>query len=151
MWLFAALATFTCLVGVNRLLAGPSFVDRVTMVNPTAYTVDVEVTGADRHGWLQLGEADKRATTVFEVVLDQGSTWVVRLANGEGGELRFTRDELVRARSARRDGEIELDPVTGQESHMIVRAAAADALVLVRRGEGALGAGTRVDYLRLRY
>jgi molybdopterin molybdotransferase len=61
------------------------------------------------------------------------------------------RDELVRARSARRDGEIELDPVTGQESHMIVRAAAADALVLVRRGEGALGAGTRVDYLRLRY
>jgi hypothetical protein len=97
MWLFAALATFTCLVGVNRLLAGPSFVDRVTMVNPTAYTVDVEVTGADRHGWLQLGEADKRATTVFEVVLDQGSTWVVRLANGEGGELRFTRDELVRA------------------------------------------------------
>ena len=35
-------ATFTCLVGVNRLLAGPSFVERVKLVNPTAYAVDVE-------------------------------------------------------------------------------------------------------------
>ena len=34
-----------------------------------------------------------------------------------------------------------LEPVTGQESHMIVRAAAADALVLVPRGEGELAAG----------
>jgi molybdopterin biosynthesis enzyme len=32
---------------------------------------------------------------------------------------------------------------------MIVRAAAADALVLVPRGEGELAAGARVGYLRL--
>jgi hypothetical protein len=34
----------------------------------------------------------------LEEVLDQGSTWIVRLGGGEGGELHFTRDELVRAR-----------------------------------------------------
>ena len=56
------------------------------------------------------------------------------------------RDELVRAR--RREG--ALDPVTGQESHMIVRSASADALVLVRRGEGEVAAGDAVDVLPLR-
>ena len=45
------------------------------------------------------------------------------------------RDQLVRARSRLEDGETVLEPLSGQESHMIARAAAADALVLVRRGE----------------
>jgi molybdopterin molybdotransferase len=55
------------------------------------------------------------------------------------------RDELVRAR-ARDEG---LDPVGGQESHMIVRAAGADALVLVPRGSGTLVAGEPVRWLPL--
>jgi molybdopterin molybdotransferase len=59
------------------------------------------------------------------------------------------RDELARARSSLVDGEVTLDPVSGQESHMIVRAASADALVLVPRGEGRLEAGERVRYLPL--
>jgi molybdopterin biosynthesis enzyme len=61
------------------------------------------------------------------------------------------RDELVRARRrASPDGAaVELEPVLGQESHMIARSAAADALVLVPRGEGELGAGSPVRYLRL--
>ena len=59
------------------------------------------------------------------------------------------RDELVRARSARLDGEISLEPLRGQESHMIARAAAADVLVLVPKGSGELAAGARVEYLRL--
>jgi molybdopterin molybdotransferase len=60
------------------------------------------------------------------------------------------RDELVRARRAGvSDGAIELEPLAGQESHMIARAAAADALVLVPRGEGELPAGAAVRYLRL--
>jgi molybdopterin molybdotransferase len=59
------------------------------------------------------------------------------------------RDELVRAnRNPTRDG-VELMPVEGQESHMIVRAAAADALVYVPRGEGELPRGAIVRYLRL--
>ena len=59
------------------------------------------------------------------------------------------RDELARARSTDGDGAVELEPLTGQESHMIGRAAAADALVLVPRGEGELPAGSAVRYLRL--
>ena len=59
------------------------------------------------------------------------------------------RDEFLRARSAASDGGVELDPVTGQDSHMIVRAAEADALVFVPRGEGELGAGERVRYVPL--
>jgi molybdopterin molybdotransferase len=59
------------------------------------------------------------------------------------------RDELVRARTRQEDGDVVLEPLSGQESHMIARAAAADALVLVPRGDGLLDAGTAVDYLRL--
>jgi molybdopterin molybdotransferase len=60
------------------------------------------------------------------------------------------RDELVRARTRPSDdGTLVLDPLGGQESHMIVRAAGADALVLLPRGEGELSAGAPVRYLRL--
>ncbi|HVD26043.1 MAG TPA: gephyrin-like molybdotransferase Glp [Gaiellaceae bacterium] len=59
------------------------------------------------------------------------------------------RTELVRARSAVVDGAVELEPLTGQESHMIARAAAADALVLVPPGDDPLEPGEEVSYLRL--
>ncbi len=59
------------------------------------------------------------------------------------------RDELARARTTRdRDGTL-LEPLSGQESHMIARAAGADALVLVPSGEGEIAAGETVRYLRL--
>ena len=59
------------------------------------------------------------------------------------------RDEFVRARS-RVDGDVlVLDPVVGQESHMIVRSGAADALVHIPRGNGELEAGSTVRWLRL--
>ena len=61
-----------------------------------------------------------------------------------------SRDELARARTRRDDDGTLLEPLTGQESHMIARAAGADALVLVPSGEGELAAGERVRYLRLR-
>ena len=59
------------------------------------------------------------------------------------------RDELVRARSTAGDGEVVLEPVDGQESHMIASAAAADVLVLVPQGDGELAEGAAVRYLRL--
>jgi molybdopterin molybdotransferase len=59
------------------------------------------------------------------------------------------RDEFVRARfHLDRDGAV-LEPLTGQESHMIVRAAVADALVHVPRGEGEVQAGGAVSWFRL--
>jgi molybdopterin molybdotransferase len=59
------------------------------------------------------------------------------------------RDDLLRARSEVTEDGVVLEPVAGQESHMIVRAADADALVLVPRGEGELDAGASVRYLLL--
>jgi molybdopterin molybdotransferase len=59
------------------------------------------------------------------------------------------RDQLIRARTAALADGIAVEPLTGQESHMIVRAAAADALVLVPRGEGEVEQDSSVRYLRL--
>src|SRR5580765_5271849 len=59
------------------------------------------------------------------------------------------RDELLRARLRTADGAVELEPIRGQESHMIARAATANALVLVERGEGEVTAGESARYLRL--
>jgi molybdopterin molybdotransferase len=59
------------------------------------------------------------------------------------------RDEFLRARTTASEDGVLLDPVSGQESHMIARAAAADALVIAPRGEGELAVGERVRYLPL--
>ena len=73
---------------------------------------------------------------------DRGRLVAARRRNPE-------RDELVRARLRRSEDGPLLEPLSGQESHMIARSAAADALVFVPRGEGELGDGASVDYLRL--
>ncbi|MGH3028182.1 MAG: molybdopterin molybdotransferase MoeA [Gaiellaceae bacterium] len=59
------------------------------------------------------------------------------------------RDELVRATRRRDDGAEVLELLSGQESHMIVRAGRANALVWVEAGEGELAAGSPVRYLPL--
>jgi molybdopterin molybdotransferase len=57
------------------------------------------------------------------------------------------RDELVRA-AVRREGEdVVVEPLAGQESHMIVRAGRASALVMVEAGSGEVPAGATVQYL----
>ena len=57
--------------------------------------------------------------------------------------------QLVRARSRVERRRVVLDPLTGQDSHMIVARASADALVLVAPGDGELPAGASVGYLRI--
>src|SRR2546430_2162944 len=73
---------------------------------------------------------------------DRGRLVAARRRNPE-------RDELVRARLRRSEDGPLLEPLSGQESHMIARSAGADALVFVSRGEGELADGALVDYLRL--
>ncbi len=60
-----------------------------------------------------------------------------------------SRDQLLRARTQAGETGPVVAPVSGQDSHMIVRAAEADALVLIPRGEGVLPARQPVRYLRL--
>jgi molybdopterin molybdotransferase len=62
-------------------------------------------------------------------------------------ERNDARDDFVRAACRTSQGRTVLEPVTGQESHMIVRSAAADALVHVPRGVGELSEGSAVRYL----
>ena len=59
------------------------------------------------------------------------------------------RDEFVRAVRIDDGDAVRLEPIVGQESHMIARAAAADALVHVPRGDGELEAGSLVRFLAL--
>jgi len=59
------------------------------------------------------------------------------------------RDEFVRARASGEAGVVLLEPIVGQESHMIVRSGSADALVHVPRGNGELAAGSTACWLRL--
>jgi molybdopterin molybdotransferase len=59
------------------------------------------------------------------------------------------RAQLVRARIDSSGDDVLLEPLTGQDSHMIVRSAAADALILVPIGAGTLEPGAVVRYLPL--
>jgi molybdopterin molybdotransferase len=59
------------------------------------------------------------------------------------------RDELLRARRRLEESGVVLEPLRGQESHMIVRASAADALIHVPRGEGTIAEHATVRYLPL--
>jgi molybdopterin molybdotransferase len=59
------------------------------------------------------------------------------------------RDEYVRALRRLEAGAVVVEPVGGQDSHMIVRASGADALVRVPRGEGEIPPGGAVRYVAL--
>ena len=62
---------------------------------------------------------------------------------------RPSRDDFQRASLERTADGVTLRPLSGQDSHMIARAAAADALVHIPRGSGELPAGSAVRYLLL--
>jgi len=57
------------------------------------------------------------------------------------------RAEYVRAATRREDDAIVVDPLPGQESHMIVRAGKADALVAIDAGAGEVAAGEEIRYI----
>lgn len=79
-------------------LSGNNFVDRLTVVNRTAYDLDVDVTDGARSGWTGIGTAQRDGVDVFEQVLDQGDTWIFRFTYGgvTAGEMRRTRADLRR-------------------------------------------------------
>ena len=62
---------------------------------------------------------------------------------------RAERDDFVRARTSWNAEGASLDPILGQESHMIARTTGADALVHIPRGTAVLPAGARVRFVSL--
>ncbi len=93
-----AFLSIVVVVQIDRLVARPAYVERVTFENPTAYDLTVDVTGADHDGWLAVCTARRGTTATARRVIDQGDTWIFRFgAQGrEGGELRVARRELER-------------------------------------------------------
>jgi molybdopterin molybdotransferase len=59
------------------------------------------------------------------------------------------RDEFLRAARADDGDDVMLEAIAGQESHMIARTAAADALVHVPRGDGEIAAGSLARFIAL--
>jgi hypothetical protein len=90
-----AVAVVTYLVGLS---GGPSTVARITFVNPTAYSLDVEVSPGTGSSWSSAGFVPKESTAVVEEIPDQGAVWVFRFdAQGHsGGEIHMIRAELQR-------------------------------------------------------
>jgi hypothetical protein len=109
----AALAILAGAFGLFALLrwAIPSvaFVERVTVVNSGVYTLELEVKGADDHGWVGLGAVEREATARFDQVIDQGDQWVFRFSSGgeSGGEVKLSRSYL-KANGWRLDVPVEI-------------------------------------------
>lgn len=77
----------------------PSYVDRLTVSNPTEYGLEIDVSDPSRDGWLALGGFSPVAKrTVYEVI-DHGNNWVFRFRYGsqEMGQVAMTRQTLARA------------------------------------------------------
>ena len=84
---------------VVRLGVGePTTFRRLTVQNPTPYMVNVDLTGANRNGWLDVGSFRREGRRSVEELADQGRQWVFRFSYGgvDGGELAVSRDQLAR-------------------------------------------------------
>jgi hypothetical protein len=94
----AAVVAVAVILGVSAAVEGPSYVDRLTVRNTTPYPIQVEVSGSDRDGWLDLGPVSPGERHDFGTVVDQGGRWVVRVSSAgrSGGQLEHGRDGLAR-------------------------------------------------------
>jgi hypothetical protein len=99
-WMLGIVAAVALVFGVgSRLFVSVPTVATVSFVNETTYAMTVDVSGADKDGWLPLGTAERSDTTRMSDVVDQGEEWVFRFrAQGrDGGEMHLTKDELTRS------------------------------------------------------
>jgi hypothetical protein len=82
---------------LSWVVRGPAFVDQMTITNPTAFDVDVDVAGEDRRR-LNLAYVDSGGSVVVRDVIDQGDTWILRFSYGgtHAGSLRVDRATLAR-------------------------------------------------------
>jgi hypothetical protein len=78
-------------------LRTPAEVDHLTIDNPHDWRVNVDVTDAERDGWLGIGGLDRESEQRFGSVIDQGDEWIFQFAySGKQTELRVTREQLER-------------------------------------------------------
>lgn len=107
-----AIASVALLFSVAQgLVRSQPFVDRVTIVNPTPYHLEVETVGVGRPHGVRLGAVGRERTKTIFDVLDQGREWIFRFTSGhgDGGEIRVSREELVRS-----DWRVTVPPSIGE-------------------------------------
>jgi hypothetical protein len=92
------LVALAVIVGVSAAVEGPSYVDRLTIHNPTAYAVEIQVADDSRDAWLDLGPVSPGERHTFSTVVDHGDRWVVRVSSAgiNGGQLDLNRAGLER-------------------------------------------------------
>lgn len=92
----AAVVVLVVVAAVLPLLRGPASVPRLTLVNPTAYQVNVETSGASGNGWFDLGSVPREREVPLEGVADQGERWTFRFSSGGvfASEMVLSRADL---------------------------------------------------------
>jgi hypothetical protein len=95
----ALVAVLLAVLLVRSVQAGPHFVAHLSVVNPTAYDLNVDISGQDE-ALTTLGVANRRTTTAFSDVADQGSVWEFhfRAQGKDGGTAEYRREDLRAAR-----------------------------------------------------
>jgi hypothetical protein len=93
-----AAAVFVLRAAILPGTAVPTFVRRLTLVNPTSYEIQVAVAGAGADGWLDLGEIAPGSVRTVEEVIDQGQRWTFRVRRAQVGDAQLvvSRQELRR-------------------------------------------------------
>ncbi len=71
---------------------------QLTVENPAPYIINVDVTSAERDGWLHVGIVRREGRQTFEGLADPGDQWAFRFSYGGAavGELSVSRDQLAR-------------------------------------------------------
>lgn len=94
----AGAAVLLLVLAVFPLLRGPDFVPHLMLVNPTSYQVNVEATGANDGGWLDLGTVPREREVALQGVVNQGQDWTFRFTSGGvyAGEMTLSRADLER-------------------------------------------------------
>lgn len=74
----------------------PTFIDTITVENPTDHPVTVQARAADDGtGWLSLSTVPPQQTVEVEQVHDLGATWALRFSHRDVAvEATYSRDEL---------------------------------------------------------
>ncbi len=96
--LITVLAAALALLVVVPATRSPAFVDRITVVNPHPWSVEVAVAGEEGGAELPIASVGRERSHTVHDVLDQGRSWSFTFAYGgvDGGQLVISRSELER-------------------------------------------------------
>lgn len=98
-WVALAAAAVVAMATIGRMLATPSAVSKVTIQNPTSYTLYVDLSAGPRQGATAVAIVPRDSTVVAEDIVDPGPVWVFHFAaqGHDGGTVTVDRADLKKA------------------------------------------------------